>query len=487
MKLYHRIFLLVVIAFGITSCFSDNDDVYASDGVIKNFIYRGMNTFYLYKPEIPELANDRFASVSELEEYHSTFPTTNSFFESLIFDRSSTDRFSILVDDYVELEQLLQGVSATTGMEFGLVAQDGSATDIFGYVRYVLPNTPAENQGVTRGMIFNQIDGQQLTRSNFRELLAPNTYTIGLANLNGGVATYNGTDITLTKQGVEENPIFITNVIDQGPHKIGYLMYNGFTSNFDQELNAAFGDFVAQGITHLVLDLRYNGGGSVNTAIILGSLISGRPTSDVFSREEWNPDIQQLLETNNPSQLINNFKDRLNGGTMLNELGLNKVHIITSGASASASELVIAALDPYMDVVQVGTTTAGKFQASITLYDSSDYSRNDVNPSHRYAIQPLVLKSVNSVGFTDYINGIDPDITLSEDFENLGVLGDVSEPLLARCLADIQANGRPAVQAQPLDYKEISSSKSLTPFANEMYIDHNRLTPKIIEILKHSK
>ncbi len=83
----------------------------------------------------------------------------------------------------------------------------------------------------------------------------------------------------------QEDPIFIARVIDQGTQKVGYLMYNSFLSQFDEELNGAFADFRAQGVTNLVLDLRYNGGGSVNTAIILGSLISGNPITDVYSTE----------------------------------------------------------------------------------------------------------------------------------------------------------------------------------------------------------
>lgn len=469
-KYIKHVAILLVLSVIATSCFQDNDDTFASPTIVKNFIYRAMNGFYLYKPDVPVLANDRFASTVELEAYHQQFVTPEEFFEDLVFDRARTDRFSVIFSDYVALEQLLSGQGQNNGMEFGLVAVTGNPTDVYGYVRYVLPNSSAAQQGVTRGMIFSTINGVQLTRTNFSALLNPSTYTIGLADLNAGVPTLNGQEITLTKSFLQEDPLHIATVIQEGNNKVGYLMYNSFLSQFDEQLNNAFAMFRAQSITHLVLDLRYNGGGSVNTAIILGSLISGNPTTDVFSTEEWNPEIQQQFLNSDPSRLTNFFKNSTNGGTTLASLNLSKVHVITTGNTASASELVISSLEPYINVVQVGDNTAGKFQASVTLYDSPNFGRTGANPAHRYALQPLVLKSLNSVGFTDYFDGLAPDVTINEDFANLGVLGDPSERLLRACLDDIVQNGRTSgVPTQAIPYNEIGGSNSLKRFGNEMW------------------
>lgn len=472
--------LLAAVALAMTSsCADDLDDNLASGSSINDFIYRGMNAFYLYKPDVELLADDRFATVNELREFHSQFDTPEEFFESLVFDRPFTDRFSRVFSDYVALENALAGNRFTTGMEFGRVAVSGSSTDIFGYVRYVLPNSSAAAQNVTRGMIFDRIDGTQLTRANSSELLARDSFTIGLATLDNGVTTSINTEITLTKSVVQENPILVADVITQGSQKVGYLMYNSFLSDFDNQLNDVFSDFRAQGITNLVLDLRYNGGGSVNTAIILGSLISGNPTTDVYSREEWNPDIQTFLENNRPDEITNFFVNSINGSSTFNSVNLPRVHIITTGSSASASELVINALDPYIDVVQVGDDTAGKFQASITLYDSPDFNRNGANPAHRYAMQPLVFRSLNSVGNTDYFDGLEPDIEQLEDFENLGVLGNVNEPLLLRCLQDIALNGGVgSIAPRPLtEYEELPGSNSLRLLGNEMWKTNLDITP----------
>lgn len=470
-KSYKRIVIIVLTILVTVSCFNDNDDAFANPNVVKNFIYRAMNGFYLYKPDVPVLANDRFANTGELEAFHQQFPTPEEFFESLVFDRARTDRFSIIFSDFVALEQLLSGQSQNNGMEFGLVGVNGSPTDVFGYVRYVLPNSSAAQQGVQRGMIFTTVNGVALTRENFSALLNPNSYTIGLADLNAGVPTLNGQTISLTKSFMQEDPIHVATVIQQGSNRIGYLMYNSFLSQFDEQLNNAFAMFRSQNVTHLVLDLRYNGGGSVNTAVILGSLIAGNPTTDVFSTEEWNPEIQQQFLDSDPNRLTNFFKNRTNAGTGLASLGLSKIHIITTGSTASASELVINGLEPYINVVIVGDDTSGKFQASVTLYDSSNFNRSGANPAHRYALQPLVLRSINSAGVTDYFDGLAPDLRLNEDFENLGTLGDPSEPLLRACLDDILVNGvRPSsFPTHAIRYDEFSGSSMLKRFGNEMY------------------
>ena len=116
------------------SCADDNDDQFASDTTVKNFIYRGMNAFYLYKPDIPVLANDRFDTVGDLEDYHAQFSSPEAFFESLIFMPERIDRFSVIVSDYVALEQTLSGNTLNNGMEFGLVGYRNDPVNVFGYV-----------------------------------------------------------------------------------------------------------------------------------------------------------------------------------------------------------------------------------------------------------------------------------------------------------------------------------------------------------------
>ncbi|WP_374959634.1 S41 family peptidase [Gilvibacter sp.] len=476
-----KIFLLTAVTallFTTAACFEDQDDNLTGNNngnvafTINDFIWNGLNAFYLYKDDVPNLANDRFATVEEKTAFTSSYPSPEAIFDDLIYQPGVIDRFSFLVDDYIALEQQFQGVTKNNGMEYGLVFYPGSEFEVFGYVRYVLPGTSAEAAGLTRGVIFNTVDGQQLNNDNFRTLLAPDSYTIGLATFDGDTVTPTGETVDLTKVEYTENPILIAETLNVSGQNIGYLMYNGFTSNFDEQLNDAFGQFAADGITDLVLDLRYNPGGSVLTAITLSSLITGQFTGEIFTTEEWNSDNQAFFEANDPERLINRFINETRNGSALNSLNLNQAYVLTTRRSASASELVINGLDPWINVVQIGGTTTGKFTASTTLYDSENFGRAGANPDHTYAMQPLILKSVNANGVTDYFDGLAPDTLLPEDYTNLGTLGDVNEPLLAEALFQITGAGFGAApKTSGPELQEVSGRKEQLPHFDELIYD----------------
>ena len=449
--------LLITIATLFVSCFEDLDDTIqpASDLDIENFIYRGLNYFYLYKADTPELANDNFANQGELNSFLNSFETPESLFSFL---KSPQDRFSLLVANYNELEDALNGISLNNGMEFGLVYYPNNSSNVFGYVRYVLPGTDAESKNLERGMIFNSINGQQLTDTNFSELLSLNSYEIGLATFDGTAITPTGESIPLVKQEYTENPILIAETLTVQGQKIGYLMYNAFTRDFDSQLNGVFAQFKADAITNLVIDLRYNGGGSVETAIDLSSMITGQFYNQVFANEEWNTDRQ--AEYASPKL----FDNQIFTGEAINSLNLTKAYVLTTKRSASASELVINGLNPYIDMTQVGDTTTGKYQASFLLYDAPapNFSKSQANPGHTYAMLPLVFKTSNAVGFTDYAEGLFPDIQLKENYTNLGVLGDVNEPLLAAALNDILSIPQPQPRTTT-QFNELSENKIQSP------------------------
>ena len=216
---------------------------------------------------------------------------------SLFPNGDAVDRFSWIVSDYLVLEGQLQGSTNNNGVEFGLSYKPGSTTDVFGYVRYIIPGSDAANKNIHRGDVFYGVNGTQLTVSNYQALLfgSNNDYTLNLADINGGAFTPNGKNIALTKTVLDENPILVNNVITSGSHKIGYLMYNGFYSNYDTQLNDAFATLKSQGITDFVLDLRYNGGGSIQTATRLASMITGSFTGQVFAKQQWNAKIELSL------------------------------------------------------------------------------------------------------------------------------------------------------------------------------------------------
>lgn len=470
---FKRIALVFLITLTLTSCEKSENQIPANVE-IQDFVWKGMNALYLWQDQIPDLADTRFSSQQQLNSYLEGFPNPADLFQTLRFQPGVVDEFSWIVDDYIALENSFQGINPSNGMEFGLVRFADTPSNLFGYVRYVIPNSDAETQGITRGMLFTEINGTQITEDNANNLLAPDTYTIHLADFNAGNPNTNGTTIALTKNQLQENPVAITKVFDEGANKIGYLLYNQFADVFDQQLNAAFATFQSDGITDLIIDLRYNGGGAVKTAVYMSSMITGQFDGQLFSRSLWNSKVRNSPNIDQ-SIFIENFTNQLISGTInesINNLNLPRIYFITTGSTASASELVMNSLSTYINVSSVGTTTRGKVYGSTTLYDTDTYRRNgpNLNPNHTWAMQPLVSEIVNSNG-VNQPNGIPPSVPLPEDYENLGVLGEKSDPLLDRTITLITTGSRIGPSNNQLQLIELSNSKLMTPARNNMYVD----------------
>ncbi|MBU3012393.1 peptidase S41 [Polaribacter vadi] len=486
MKQFLKISLLAITIFFI-SCDKNSplETNTTTNDDLNFFIWQGLNLYYLWQKDVPDLADDRFYNYDDLYTYFGEYDSPEAVFESLL--NRPDDRFSIIVDDYIALENSFQGLNLSNGMEFGLVTYKNGSNNVYGYVRYVIPNSSAESENVTRGMIFNTVDGSQITINNYLELLFSSTtnYTIGLADFNDGNPIENGTSISLDKTELQENPIATSKVITEGSQKIGYLMYNQFARNYDSQLNTAFANFKAENINDLIVDLRYNPGGSVSTATYLGSMITGQFTGELYSQEIWNDKVTAAW----PSEtFVNNFTDQIrnvdtDGSIILeetiNSLGLERIYFIVSYGSASASELVINALSSHIQVNLIGETTRGKQQGSITIYDSDNLQRtgDNLNPNHTYAMQPLVLEISNKEGI-NYPEGIIPDtanfpgIFLEEDYGNLGVLGERSDPLLDRTLTYISTGLKSSVKtSKTLNFNEIYDSKLAIPASDYMFVD----------------
>ena len=437
---YIALTLLIGFSYG---CFKDNDDNATGSSSVKDFVWKAMNSVYLYNANVPELADDRFITDSDYNNYLDGYSSPETLFESLVYDQENVDRFSIITSNYFELEQSLSGVAKRSGAEFNFYLVPGSTTEVFGIVRLILPNSNASQTSLTRGQVFNKVNGTTMTTSNYLSLFSSDTYTINLANyddnntddISDDSISDTAEDITLIKSIYTENPVYKTEVFNLNNKIIGYLMYNGFVGEFDSELNNAFGTFKTENIDHLILDLRYNPGGSVRTATALGSMITGGFNNQVFATLKYNEDLQ-----NNNYDYV--FTDELTNGTSINSLNLDKVYVLTSGASASASEMIINSLKSYITVVQIGSTTVGKSQASQIIYDSSNFGRVNANPTHTYALLPLIAITVNKNNTAVPSSGLVPDIEFKEKAANYGILGDPTEPLLEAALNEIQISGR---------------------------------------------
>ncbi|MFT6369876.1 MAG: carboxyl-terminal processing protease [Maribacter sp.] len=445
---------------------------------VQDFMWKAMNFWYFWQQDVPNLADDRFINTPEGVVDYTTFLGSEAnpadFFDNkLLF---SSDRFSFYNEDYTVLTQSLSGISRSNGLEFGLVRFQDSQ-NIFGFVRYIIPGSNATTEDIQRGELFTGVDGQVLNIDNYRALLfgQNNVYTLNMAEFIDGEVAANGKEVSLTKEeALSENPVFISKSFEINGENIGYLMYNQFTNEYDDELYAAIEALKSAGITNLVMDLRYNPGGSVNTTRLLASMIYGTNTEDLFLRKRYNEKLQTEFSKD---RLEVYFTDKV-GIQTINSLGLSKLYVLTSASSASASELLINSLEPYMDVIQIGDVTRGKNEFSTTLVDDRENSYlytpsriNKINPEVQWAIQPLLGRNENAEGFSDFTDGLVPDVQLKEDLENLGILGDLNEPLLARAIQEITASTGKRDFTVKTPANIISSSKMFGPFSDRMIDD----------------
>jgi len=472
------VLLIFLLAFSLQSC-EDEDDVAApADLQVNDFIWRGLNEVYLWQADVPNLADDRFANTDALNSFLAGYSKPEDLFEDLLnkpvskYPINAIDRFSWIVDDYTVLEQELNGISKNNGVDFRLTRVSEGSNDLVGYVRYIIANSDASTKAIKRGDFFTHVNGTKLTVSNYEALLLDSeSYTLNLADYNQSAFVLNGKSVNLTKTTLEENPILINKVINTNGRKIGYLMYNGFYADYDARLNQAFGELKTQGVTDLVLDLRYNGGGSVRTATRLASLITGQFEGKVFSKRQYNLKQMAGMTSEELETLNDRFVKDIDGAA-LNSLNLSKVYILTTDNTASASELVINGLKPYITVVQIGETTIGKNVGSFTVYDSPTFTKTKVNPNHKYAMQPLVLKISNSDGFGDYTSGLTPTYLEPEYVTSYGVLGEVNEPLLAAAISKITGATAKRIQDnEKLVLPYFSDSKKINGIRNEMYLE----------------
>ena len=469
--------IILILSITLSSCTEFERDTLPLNVEINDFVWKGMNTYYLWQDSIPSLNDERFSTQEDLFSYLSNYDQPAELFASLKHQPDVVDKWSWIVDDYIALEAYFSGMRNTSGAKIKLYLTDDESSDVYGIIRYIIPNTDAASKPIERGDVFNSVNGVLLNTSNYQDLLyASDTYILNLGTLYFNTNTQTieitptGESVTLNNGAYAENPIHQKTVFDVNGHTIGYLMYNSFTSNYNQDLNNAFQYLKNENITDLILDLRYNGGGSVQTAGYLASMITGQFEGQVLTQEKWNSKWQSWLEINHPDWLVNHFTNTMYDGTTINNLNLNSIVILTTDSSASASELIINALKPYIDVVTIGTTTHGKYVASVTLYDSPNFSKENINPDHLWAMQPIVLKELNSVG--DYApNGFEPSIILNEDFSNMGTLGSDTEALTARAINYIVTGNKTSSFKNTFVSEPERQIKSWNKLENEMYIE----------------
>ena len=439
---------------------------------INKFVYNGLKDYYLWVDNVPSLTAQKYSIKDSLNYFLNTYTDPAKLFNGLLY--TTLDKWSFIVDDSQTITDWIQGISETMGFDFKL-GYIGSTENLFGFVRYVYKGSPAEKAGMKRGDLFMNIDDTQLTLSNYQTLLFTKiTYKISFAGLTGNVISLNGKTATMTAIKMQENPILLDTVLTVNNLKVGYLVYNAFNADFDLQLNNVFGKFKSSGIDRLVLDLRYNGGGSVQTAVYLASMIYGTSKTKAFLKRQYNKGLQDyFIATEGASSLSQSFTDSITTSTpkaKINTLNLSKLYVITSSNSASASELLINGLEPYLDVVNIGWNTAGKYVASATIRDWD--ANGVVNPNHKWAMQPIIVKTTNSLGVSDFVNGLVPDIAIKEDVANLLPFGDQNETLLKSVISNLKGAALPIVESKSakMGIIDLYDSQDHKPFAKQMYV-----------------
>jgi C-terminal processing protease CtpA/Prc len=334
------------------------------------------------------------------------YSSPNAFLDAL---RVPEDRFSFLTS--AAADQAFFGDGQFAGLGFQSTqtgADEVRLSDVFEL-------SPAALGGLARGDRILSVNGRPiaevLMEEGFVASLGPPevgvTVELGWQNVDGDMFEF-----VFTKEVVTIPPVSPVNIVDTPGGRVGYFNFRAFVEPADSALNAVFREFLDSGVPELVVDLRYNSGGLLSIAEVLANLIGGLVTQG---------QILYTLQYND----ANSFRDQtVPFRDTSNSLDLRRVVFITTRASASASEMVINGLSPFLDVGLIGATTFGKpvGQLGFLFCDK--------------ILRPVSFEVVNAAGEGDFFEGISPDCVAADDLDE--PLGDPAEDSLAEALTFIQ-------------------------------------------------
>ena len=448
-------FLFLILVVGAFSCKKDTveptttstttNTTTSPNAAANSWVYDQLKEWYLWSDKLPSKDKTNLTLVTGKDGEAADI--TKHYFYSLLNDYPNTDRFSWIRENVADLTASLSGISTSFGFSRSAVYLDNTQTNVVFFISNVILGSPAEKAGLKRGDIILTINGTQINGTNFSSLIANNeTATFGLGEFKNGAYVLSGKTITATKGVVQNNPIQFSKIIEKGNKKIGYLVYTQFLETYDEQLKQVFGQFKTAGVNELVLDLRTNGGGRISSADLISSLVvKNLNINNVIHQDEWNATIKaKYPSVATPTKFTN----------QANNLNLTRLVVLTSNSTASASELVINSLRPYMEVVIVGQNTYGKNVGSITLKD-------ETNPARwSWGMQPIVLRTVNSKGESAYgtKTGFSPDYLVSDNIYPFKPWGDESETLLKKALEVITGVVIPAEASANRSFRTMSTT-----------------------------
>jgi len=271
-----KLLWLFLISFTFVNCKKEDDNTRNQvptvdlNNSVNDFTWKAMNSWYNWQESTPDLADSKEDDIDEYYTYLNTFDSPEELYESL---KHADDDFSWFIEDYVIQQQSFQGISTTFGIRPSLIRITDTDFVIM-YIQHISKGSPADLAGFKRGDLVNGFNGTVMTIDNFESVFNNYFETTTEFNFveNDGITFKENK--TITQAVVEDNPIHLTKVFDDiNGKKVGYIVYNGFRSSYNDELNDAFGELKSAGINELILDLRINGGGSVLTSAFLASMI----------------------------------------------------------------------------------------------------------------------------------------------------------------------------------------------------------------------
>ena len=407
-----------------------------------------LETYYLWNEEIER-------DLARLDPDTCRMPM--EVVESIRYHEGSkvVDRWTVLTDDLESFQNSVQGLGLTYGYDLQAGRISNRNGEYFLVVSYVSNGGPAQKAGLKRGDIIITLDGKAITMDNIYDAFDTRSIELGVTGLDGDHIGDEVRNVSLRAVDMYEDPILLTKTFNVAGKKIGYLAYSGFDLKSSQTLPDVFRDFKSMNIDELIIDLRYNGGGYAFTENVLASMIAPQANvlaKDIFQTEVYNSILTEAWkkegeDTNTYFSTIHELSSqKLRIDVSDANLGIDKVYVIVTGGTASASEGLIVGLKPYMDVVLVGQRTYGKYCAGIMLAPEDFYnSRYDYSLIKDWGMYVMISMFADRNGRNDSIpDGIPVDIQADDDPFDGCQLGDENETMLR---AALQAAGKVYPQA----------------------------------------
>ena len=400
--------------------------------------------------------------------------------------RYEEDRWPAAMEDITPYTDTSAITYGTYGYDFQPYWADEEMTHVVAVVTMVYPDSPADKAGLKRGSVIMQIDGRNIENKNedYNALLSSASLDLSVYD----PETDTTKDIKMTPTDMYLDPVLFEKVFDCGGKKVGYLYFNDFNSyDSPTRLIEVAKKFKQEGVTELVLDLRYNGGGYVIIEELLASLLAPEANvknGDLYQTAVYNDSPyskDEKAETNTYFKTKFNWTSKYidkNGEEQKKEysydtsdanIGLNKIYALVSNQSASASEATLVSLMPFMDVEVIGkqtgakhctgvmVTAAGYYEYQEALLEYLKKYKNDENYKEFYKSQNEFMTYYSA--WKDYVgkwglyvmistyadkngdnpcrpNGIVPEIEIDDNPQEPYALGDDREALLRVALTE---------------------------------------------------